>query len=306
MVALAQDLWINSWKKVILEGEKYTADVKASVIQFKHAEKNKLVIVENIAQLLQLNPSFSDKDIQEKVFETQEKDLLLKCQRMSADEIKNNFNNEMIGPDKTYQIAWGNIRYSFGWDKTDELVRPSANFITEDALHFQPIDKQLSMDSTSIYWQYYKVAARVKDKLPERFWKTKYRIYNGNLFSWNTYVSNTSASPIQLDSFADVESLYTDVIRINWTHPKIITWQREAHVVKRPRKLEHSVDNFFFDGENIYMLYWELYNITDMYKLPPYQNIELLSKEGKWGVYNIGLSKMQLEYDGGMGLKVIK
>lgn len=93
-------------------------------------------------------------------------------------------------------------------------------------------------------------------------------------------------------------------LKLKWKS-MIINWSRQTSVVKRPEAFKHKFGNFYTDGENIYLYYADIHNITQLYNLPRYQDIVVynMNDDGS-GLYKIWYNTF-LKYDGEIDITVV-
>lgn len=170
---LADQLSIQTDNEVIIDGRICVTKVLKSGIRLVHNwNKGKVVkyCVSNIAQLLMLKPFFSKEETQRKIITIKEKDSMYAIATIKENSIimarKGIYElvqkwNKLVWEGGPYQLYNWRICYSFGTDIskdwTTTIIRPSANFITDDVLWFKPIDMHFSRDSKYIYYTYHKI-----------------------------------------------------------------------------------------------------------------------------------------------------
>lgn len=258
-----------------------------------------------------IRPHFRDNKIQEQISAIQHNDLLLKVRR--KEDIASVFSERNEKKEDIYRVHNGWVWYSYGKNIRDDdtTIEPSANFITSDVRWFMPIDKNISMDSHSIYRHHHRVCGRVDGSFPQVIPDTKeYRSYNNKLFFSNNRVFNRHGWEVYMDDIKTISTVNNkwNILKVvyNTWGTMILDWYKEAEIIKRPDKFEHKTGNFYSDGENIYLHYWSLYNITKLYKLPPYNDISTYSidHDDKLLIYKIWDS-IFMKYDGEMNLKIV-
>jgi hypothetical protein len=80
---------------------------------------------------------------------------------------------------------------------------------------------------------------------------------------------------------------------------QMYAWHKKLPI-KNPEQCKHMVDNFLFDWASVYLIVWDVsYDLTEIYKLTPGENISKLSD----GKYKIG--KKEFTYDGLMDIKFL-
>ncbi len=309
MLSFVKELGINTGDKVSIDWDQYTADVKSSCIWFRSDHKN--YCIDNIAKLLMIRPHFRDNKTQEQISAIQYNDLLLKIRR--KEDIASVFSERNEKKEDIYRVHNGWVWYSYGKNIRDDntTVEPSANFITSDVRWFMSIDKNISIDSHNIYRHYYRVCNRVDGSFPQMIDNTyKYREYSNRLFYYNNRVLDRCEWEIFTDDIKTVSAVNNkwDLLKVVYNTWKtiILDWHKETEVVKRPDKFEHKTGNFYSDGENIYLKYWNLVNMTELYKLPPYNDISTYSMDhdDKLLIYKIWDS-IFMQYDGKINLKIV-
>lgn len=265
--------------------------------------------VRTIASLLQQDIEAEDPAINNQIRQIREKDKAL------VDELLTVIgNSDLIGKDKAYQLHNGKIRYSSGTRQSTEPnaewkihIWPSADFITEDIKHFQPITNNFSRDKENVYYKSHKIWSNQKVRPhPEKFkpleesnyWFDGENVFHGfNRVPW----AITYEWKYEIISNERVEVLKD-------SHNQFFSWHEKMDIA-HPEKCEHVLENFFFDGESVYMIAWGCHNITKLYRLPSGEAIQKLDSanpdyDTNQELYKIG--DTLLSYNGELELNVLQ
>lgn len=273
-MSYVEKLWISDGTPVTLNWENCHFIVLDTLVQIVWDTVE--YIVDNIAQLLLLNPNFEDANIQAKIEAIRTRD--------SAIEV---LEHELIGEWKTYVI----IDWSVWWDgngltKQGEKLRASAECITNDITHFKPINALFSRDESNVYYQYYKIWDYNTQICPNPdtfhpIWNSSYWHDWVNLFCWFNFVKWADVSN-WVELISEKHSYVRD------SSNQIFWWHTKVNVVS-PDNFAHSYDDFFFDGEHVYM---DRQDITKWHRLPKWENIVSIGGN----IYKIW--EVEFEYDG--------
>ncbi len=296
MTILEKELWIKEYylslnnEPIKINGEEWEYKELKSCDHI--ITPTKTYIISNIAQLLQQNIETNGVAIEKTINIIRMKDRCL------TNLIKTLDDHDLVWPWKTYQLHNEKVRYSSGTDESPQpdkdgrkTVWPSASFITKDVSSFQPINDKFSKDSSNVYYQYYKVWNHPHGWVDEKpnvatfqaiensnYWFDSkdippHAVFN-YVYHWFNYVEwamikDGKYEIIKNDSMEVFKDSYN---RFFAGHERI--------KIEHPEQCKHVVDNFFFDGENIYLVCGTAgYNLTEMYNLIWWENIQKISSQ---------------------------
>ncbi len=274
-------MWINDWMQIEIKWEIFTVKMKTKKIM--HLINEKITyIIDNIAQLLSLNPKFSDNIVSKKVQNILDNDKTLIENRRKNIWAKKDW-EKFFWEENTYFLKNWAIWYSY-WNSINKEyewyinIIPSANFITKDVLNFKPIDKRFSKDSENVYWTYHKVwdyfdnsiKPDIKTFIPEKctlYWSDdKYLYHTFNLVKWADI-----SWKIRM-----VSNKYSVIVD---TKGQVFHAHNLIKDIQNPEKLAHVGSWFLYDWNCIYLCYWmTIYNITKLCSLNKWTLITRLWK----------------------------
>lgn len=289
----AEDLWIKPGEKVTIDNEVFKIKkVLSSCLwltnEWENLSTTKEYCIDNIAHLLQLNPSFQNEEIQSKIETIQLQDWILMTTRQRMCELENR-SNDLLWEWKTYIFHDKTIRYSYGTSisKDWRTLRPSATPITSDILGFNPINKIFSTDEEDAYYTYHRIWSTNKNnnfikpniKKLEVIQDSDYCYDDENVFNRFNYVEWAKIIDWGYEIIKHEET-WTEVLidsnkRIFAGHEDI------TGNIKNPKLFKHVFENFFFDGTNVYRINWlDCHNITELFSQDEWANIQKIeSKE---------------------------
>jgi len=290
----AKELWIQANTKLHINDEEYSVrDIFETYIWFKNQWTTKEYCIGNIAQLLMLQPTFENQAIQKKLEMIKAKDEKLMQKREALHDV---LWNELIWEWKTYLLHNGCIWHSGGIFQSEEseTIKPAATLITKDILGFKPINKKFSIVGKNAYFLFF------------RIWKSIFKPNAATLkpLGDSNYCHDWSnvfhcVNHVQWASIQDQEYEIISNDRIELLKDSLNNWfsWHEKLDIKHPETLKHIVDNFLSDWENIYMISWNLYNFTELFKLDSGQELSKIDEN----TYKIGEKKFI--YDESKGIE---
>lgn len=269
---------IKDWMWLEVDWEKCVVDIKKSGDIIKLFGETKSYIIDNIAKLLMLNSRFDNLNTQTEIecIKTRDKVLtLLKC------DLVWEWKPYMIIDWKVWWSGWVYWSTDIHWNQTNTYY-PSAEFITDDISNFVPINESFSRVWIRVYYRYYPIwNNQWIYPNPNEFqpiWDTKYWHDNNNLFCWSYCVDWADISD-WIKIVSEEDELIVD------SSNQVFYWSENVEVIS-PENFEHSLDNFYFDGSHVYLVYWRLYDITEMYKLEERNNIVCLGSD-KYKIWEV-------------------
>lgn len=285
-------LSINSWDCIRKNNTRYTINIR---------DENPLQLViwkiwvgvkyriNSIFELFMLDPFFVNDMTRELFEEIKDFDRLYLEERiaLSRKKISLIFWEVLINDGQYYICDWVVWYYDKNW----EFWETEIWIITDDVLEFNPINRYYSHDSKDFYFK------------NQRIWT----ILSPDISSFESFWESYFAK--------DSEYVYFRNRKIHWANPKnaklisephklLIDWNWDLYVNEKRREmsditiqqeLKHLIDDFFSDGECLYIFdRWYLLNLSKLLGFNNWSDIKNIW-EGNYRIWNTEISVTMLK-----------